>query len=246
MTTCSTMNNHNMKRSEPSDTIIELNVSGRVYPMLRSSLVRIPGLLQRMLSDGEFQGEPVRDAHGRVFLARDADAFGVVVNYLTTAVARVPPNVPLHVADAELAYFFPDAPPAAYTDDMIVVEAMPEVRWFIQALTVYLRTPGSDVQTVTLTNDSHITVRSRVFKTNKRVGNRAVYVSFANHEPWWCGHGVIESPLSSTLTSMLWLKDVPPTFSSALQQVLRLHFRALSVYVCADRQYSHMTLYLPL
>jgi len=227
-----------MNPSAPPDEVIELNVSGRVYFVLRSALVSAPGLLQRMFGDGEFKGELIHDGNGRVFLGRDADAFGTIVNFLTTAQARVPQGVPLHVAVAELAYFF-DKPPRAYTDDMLTVKAMPEVQWFITALHTYLCSIGTsfDVPLRTLTPDSHITVQSKVFMSTMNQKKLVVHVRFDRFEPWWCGFKPVEAPMSS-MFSWLMQRDESSTFAPALQQVLQLCFSFTNVHVCVDGSFS--------
>jgi len=84
----------------PSETeIIEINCSGTIYSMSRSSLCSIEGsVLSRVFSD-EFISQVPRDEFGRFYLDFNPACFGIVVEYLQNRRLRVDAPIPIIPVD---------------------------------------------------------------------------------------------------------------------------------------------------
>jgi hypothetical protein len=120
-----------------TDCYLELNVGGRVYATTRQTIGRHAGVLARTFGP-DFSGTTsVVDGAGRPFFPRDANAFAVVLAFLTTGVARVPSGVTREQAHEELAYFL-DQPPPVYTAGMLEARALPEFKHLVQCIQEHL------------------------------------------------------------------------------------------------------------
>jgi hypothetical protein len=111
-----------------------LNVGGCEYAELDTVLANSPpGVLARMFSASS-PYTLMRDAHGRVFIGADGEAFAAVLGYLRRGVALVPTTLSRARVQLELNYFFDAPAPLALTDDMHRFARSAELRALVAAV----------------------------------------------------------------------------------------------------------------
>ncbi len=87
--------------------IVTLNVGGRRFMTTTSTLCKFNGMFCKMFSDKWSVRE---ESDGNVFIDRDGDAFGVVLNYMRSGSVDIPPALSVSQVQLELDYFFSDPP----------------------------------------------------------------------------------------------------------------------------------------
>eukprot|EP00795_Rhopilema_esculentum_P012360 gene12360-3015_t len=125
------------------DQIITINVSGRIFQTLESTLSRFPSSL---LGSKESRKQLRTDENGHVFLNRNQRAFEILLTFYQTGIFEEPTGVNLNVFKHEIRYFgLVDEAIECGVKDLIVRPAIFPKRKWQAALWNVLEEPQSSI-----------------------------------------------------------------------------------------------------
>lgn len=102
-----------------ADELVRLNVGGKIFSTTRSRLDSLGSNMLSTLVDNVSQGKisTVYDKHGNIFIDRNPDAFGAILEYFRTGRLVIPINLSWGQMEDELDYFCIDLGETVPEDD---------------------------------------------------------------------------------------------------------------------------------